>query len=119
MPSAQEIEGLLHTFTASRRARMDQVAHASKFAMRLHAREGLLLRLLGRYYLPYAGDMPADRASRGIADAEMLAFCPPPQRSGPGWTQFRAQKDSKRPLLIAGISFAIIVGLGFQYWYSF
>lgn len=118
-PSTQELDGLLHTFTAGRRARMDKIAHTAKFAMRLHARDGWLIRLLGRYYLPYTGDMPADRASRSIADGEMLAFCPEPQRSGPGWTRYRTQKGFKQSVLAVGISIVLILGMGFQCWYKF
>jgi hypothetical protein len=57
--------------------------------VRLQTRQNLFLRLLGRYYLPYAGNVPADAASKVIAGAEHLDFLPLATRSGAGWYRFR------------------------------
>jgi FAD dependent monooxygenase len=86
------------------------VAVAARSAMRLHSRQGLKNRILGRYLLPYAGDKPADWASRGIAGGITLEFVEPPERSGPGWIQF--SQPRKRPifsLTVAGLCLVAIV----------
>lgn len=102
-PSSIDLADMLGSFTHSRRTRMVNVAYAAKMAMRLHAQDGHLLRLLGRYYVPYTGDMPADRASKGIAGAPIVGFLPVPQRCTPGWQQFGKQEQRRRSLVSAGI----------------
>lgn len=112
-PSLAEWEGMLTAVTQLRRQRMLQVAHAASMAMRLHALNGFFLRILARYYLPYTGDMPADRASKGIAEAPLLGFLPVPERSGPGWVLFGS--ESKTCSLVVLSIVLVVVGLGF-FW---
>ncbi|KAJ5815880.1 hypothetical protein N7447_008113, partial [Penicillium robsamsonii] len=83
-----DLPEVLARFVENRLRRLGPTAMAARSAMRLHAREGLMNRIRGRYLLPYAGDKPADWASRGIAGGIILDFVEPPARSGPGWIQF-------------------------------
>ncbi|KAL4918466.1 hypothetical protein BDW62DRAFT_200844 [Aspergillus aurantiobrunneus] len=90
--SNQEVHGLLHTFNNDRLHRVRNIYKGASFVVRLQARYSLPLRLLGRYYLPHSGDLPADTASKVIAGAGDLEFLPPSQRLGPGWHRFRPKK---------------------------
>jgi hypothetical protein len=87
--SLLELDGLLAQFNRARFRRVLAIYKTAKMVVRLHSRHNLFLKLLGRYYLPYAGDVPADAASKIIAGAERLAFLPAPARLGSGWHQFR------------------------------
>jgi hypothetical protein len=75
---------------------MSNVAHAAKMSTRLQALDGLLCSLVARYYFPYAGDMLADFASKGIADAPVINCLPVPERSGPGWEVFGKKKNKEK-----------------------
>jgi hypothetical protein len=97
-PSPAETSQLLKSVAAARRARMSGVAHSAKMSTRLQALDGLLCRLVARYYFPHAGEMLADLASKGIAaGAPMVRYLPVPERSGPGWDIFgREKKKTKK-----------------------
>ncbi|KAJ5175581.1 uncharacterized protein N7482_001458 [Penicillium canariense] len=105
--SSDELNYLLQEFTTSRIERLSVIHFSARLVMRLHAREGLLFRLAGRYYLPYAGDIPADKASAGIADAPTLDFIPLPDRTGSGWIDFKRSTRSARPRLVLGFTLLI------------
>lgn len=64
---------------------MKAIFKDAAFVTRLEARDGLLCRLISRYYAPYCSDFPADVASKLIAGAVMLNYIPMPQRAGGGW----------------------------------
>ncbi|KAJ5928125.1 hypothetical protein N7466_007081 [Penicillium verhagenii] len=99
-PSQVHLDGLLRAFVSDRRRRMEQIANISRISMRIQAREGLVKLIVGRYIFPYAGDIPANKASHGIADAPMLAFLPAPQRSGTGWNEFGSKTNGRKGILI-------------------
>lgn len=101
--SPPHLDHLLQVFVNDRRSRMERVAQGARVAMRIQAREGFAKRILGRYVFPYAGDIPSNKASEGIANAAILSFLPIPQRSGPGWAQFRSKGDGKKVMLMAVI----------------
>ncbi|KAL3490080.1 hypothetical protein BJX62DRAFT_226170 [Aspergillus germanicus] len=61
-PSRSTIHTLLQSFNKTRLARVREIYKSARLVVRLHARESLILRLVGRYYLPYSGDLPADTA---------------------------------------------------------
>ncbi|KAJ0414741.1 hypothetical protein BJY00DRAFT_305362 [Aspergillus carlsbadensis] len=75
-PSQAEIDSLLQSVTETRLARVQEIYNSARLVVRLHARESLILRLVGRYYLPYSGDLPADTASKLIANGEQLRHGP-------------------------------------------
>ncbi|KAL3471460.1 hypothetical protein BJX99DRAFT_237342 [Aspergillus californicus] len=112
-----QIDNTLNAFCASRCSRMEIVSKSAKLAMRLHARDGLFYRLLGRYYFPYAGDMPADKASQGIANADMLESMPIPERSGPGWESFRVVGKEDLPVLKIIVAL-VVAGFVWYCWIS-
>ncbi|KAL2819029.1 hypothetical protein BDW59DRAFT_165189 [Aspergillus cavernicola] len=91
-PSHATIESLLHSFSKIRLPRVQEIYKSARLVIRLHARESFLLRLVGRYYLPYSGDLPADTASKMIADGIQLSFLAPSLRSGPGWEEYRGKR---------------------------
>ncbi|KAL2860081.1 hypothetical protein BJX68DRAFT_251884 [Aspergillus pseudodeflectus] len=68
-PSQATIHSLLKSVNKTRLARVQEISKSARLVVRLHARESLALRLVGRYYLPYSGDLPADTASKLIARA--------------------------------------------------
>ncbi|KAF7169438.1 hypothetical protein CNMCM6106_004343 [Aspergillus hiratsukae] len=67
LPSTSEIESVLQQYRRARYRRVCSVYNMSRFLVRMQARDGLLHTLFGRYYAPYAGDLPADVASETIA----------------------------------------------------
>ncbi|KAF4211009.1 hypothetical protein CNMCM8980_002925 [Aspergillus fumigatiaffinis] len=87
--SSSEIVGLLEQFNRTRFRRVRDIYQGARMVVRLHARQNLFLKLLGRYYLPYRGEVAADAASKIIAPAEHLDFLPLATRSGTGWHQFK------------------------------
>lgn len=89
LPSNAQIEMLLHQYRELRYQRVQSIYRSSRFLVRFQARDGLLNVLLSRYYAPYAKDLPADMASKTIADGVMCDFLPPPKRSGDGWESYR------------------------------
>ncbi|KAJ5968221.1 hypothetical protein N7501_004469 [Penicillium viridicatum] len=92
-PTAGQLQTLLDQYRSIRYGRVNSVYKSSRFLVRLHARDGLLKTLFGRYYVPYAGNLPAYIGSKSIADGVLCDFLPPPMRSGGGWERYRT-KDS-------------------------
>ncbi|CAG7973293.1 unnamed protein product [Penicillium olsonii] len=105
--SDQKMRAILQTLNATRLNRVREIYKGARFVVRLHARHSLFLRLLGRYYVPHSGDLPADTASKVIAGSGDLKFLPPSQRVGPGWEEFQA----KRPVPIIFLGSLIVVSL--------
>nr|BDO47155.1 FAD-dependent monooxygenase BrvE [Penicillium bialowiezense] len=105
--SDQKMRAILQTLNATRLYRVREIYKGARFVVRLHARHSLFLRLLGRYYVPRSGDLPANTASKVIAGSADLKFLPPSQRLGPGWEKFQA----KRPVLIVFLGSLIVVSL--------
>ena len=112
--SNEELNALLERFSQDRVQRLQSIYRLSRVVVRLHARQNLFLRLMGRYYLPYTGDLPADMASKSIADGVYLDFLPLPDRSGPGWKDFASERKSllRRLTLIS----ALVLLLGIVLW---
>jgi FAD dependent monooxygenase len=95
LPSNAQIEMLLHQYRELRYQRVQSIYRSSRFLVRFQARDGLLNVLLSRYYAPYAKDLPADIASKTIADGVMCDFLPPPKRSGDGWESYRTNGQTR------------------------
>lgn len=87
--SSGEVDDLLEEFNRSRYRRVREIYQGSRMVVRLQARQNLFLKFLGRYYLPFRGEVAADAASKIIAPAEHLDFLPVATRSGAGWHQFK------------------------------
>jgi salicylate hydroxylase/FAD dependent monooxygenase len=84
-PSDQQIEHLLRQFNATQIARMSKIYKASRMVVRLQTGNNILFRMILRYYVPYAGNVPSERAMKILENAMVLQFIPLPQRSGPRW----------------------------------
>ncbi|PYI28152.1 FAD/NAD(P)-binding domain-containing protein [Aspergillus indologenus CBS 114.80] len=84
-PAARSIPAMLARFQARRFDRVKEVYDASRFLVRMHACDGWLNTLCGRYYFPYAGDKLADMMSRSVADGPLVGYLPTPACQGPGW----------------------------------
>ena len=113
-PSNEELNALLERLSQDRVQRLQSIYRLSRVVVRLHARQNLFLRLMGRYYLPHTGDLPADQASKSIAGGVYLDFLPLPDRSGPGWKDHAPQKNSL-PHSLTLIS-AMVLLLGIFLW---
>lgn len=109
-PSNEELNVILKRFSHDRIQRLQSIYRLSKVVVRLHARQNLFLRLMGRYYMPYSGDLPADMASKSIAGGVHLDFLPLPERPGPGWKDFASKKESRRSLILIS-ALAVILGI--------
>lgn len=88
LPSADELQPLLQQFQHIRCKRVRSIYSMSRLLVRLQARDGILNTLFGRYYVPYAGDLPAEIASQAIANGEICQFLPlRPLKDG--WRQYQ------------------------------
>ncbi|KKK13518.1 hypothetical protein ARAM_006151, partial [Aspergillus rambellii] len=107
--SDQQIVQALQEYQNARYTRMQHLYKDSWTVCRLHARDGLFNRLLGRYYAPYAANLPADMASRAYADGETIQFLSLPGRTGPGWTKYsRRRKYHTFPYVLVALLLALI-----------
>ncbi|KAK2736194.1 hypothetical protein FQN57_000868 [Myotisia sp. PD_48] len=93
-PSDPALDARLQRFAEVRVRRMHKICQGARLVVRIHARDGLLMKLFGRYYMPYAKNLAVNRASEAIAGAEFLNFLPLPIRSGPGWISYRSHPRS-------------------------
>ncbi|GFF78892.1 FAD/NAD(P)-binding domain-containing protein [Aspergillus udagawae] len=85
-PSNLTVDRMLENFESIRYPRMEKIYRRSKFGVRMHTRDDLFKRVLGRYVIPFTKDRLAVMASQLIVDGAVLDFLPQPKRrSGPGW----------------------------------
>lgn len=104
-PLTDELSERLKLFQKKRISRINALYKVARLAIRLQARDGLTMSLMGRYILPYLGDKVADWASRDISDGAILEFLPHPERSGSGWQKY-SQKPKKVnvPFILAALT---------------
>nr|Q9C447.1 RecName: Full=FAD-dependent monooxygenase paxM; AltName: Full=Paxilline synthesis protein M [Penicillium paxilli]AAK11530.1 PaxM [Penicillium paxilli] len=93
-PTSSQMEFLLQKYRDLRYERVNTIYQSSRFLVRFQVRDGIIYSLLSRYWAPYAGDLPADMASKTIADGTMCDFLPTPKRSGGGWEKYSKQGRS-------------------------
>jgi hypothetical protein len=110
------VSDILQTFNQARLKRTRDIYKGARRVVRLHARHSLLLKLVGRYYLPYSGDLPADTASKVIAGSDQLAFLPPSQRLGPGWHRFRRRRQISVLWLSGVVGVLLVVSSLIGHW---
>ncbi|KAJ5853965.1 hypothetical protein N7534_006508 [Penicillium rubens] len=113
-PTNGQVKILLEQYRSIRYGRVNSVYKSSRILARLHARDGLLKTLIGRYYVPYAGDLPAYVGSKSIADGVMCDFLPPPKRSGDGWERYRTE-DSNSGWVLQAIFCVLVFAMLFTY----
>ncbi|CAI7643396.1 unnamed protein product [Penicillium pancosmium] len=116
-PTTRELNTILEGYSEGRIHRIKQIYKASRLVVRLHARETLLLRIMGRYYIPRSGDVPADAASKMIAGAVALDFLPLPSRSGPGWISFKKSESILRWWVMGGVIPVLLIASVWLRWF--
>lgn len=84
---------LLKQFNQTRLLRVKEIYQVARLVARLHTRETFALRVLGRYCLPFTGNLAVNKVSRIIAGAVQLSFLPPSQRAATSWQKFHPGND--------------------------
>ena len=79
-PPDEVITQLLSHFQASRYSRVEKIYQRSRFGVRLHTRDDLLKRLVGRYVIPLRKNRLGVMASQMIAGGAFVHYLPLPQR---------------------------------------
>ena len=93
-PTIGELEIALAAFNKEQYSRTSGVYKSAKSTSRIQARDGLLNRLIGRYFVPYAGDFPAEMAARSMGAGCLLRCLGPPTREGPYWEKLRHRRKN-------------------------
>ncbi|KAL1859280.1 hypothetical protein Plec18170_002396 [Paecilomyces lecythidis] len=110
LPGLEDLDALLRLYQQKRYGRVKSIYQQSRLVARLQARDGLFNIIIGRYYAPYASDLPAHITSKAVAGAEVLRYIPLRQRAGPGWSQYdSSQRSNTLFWLVVSIIVAIIV----------
>ncbi|PYI11327.1 flavo protein monooxygenase [Aspergillus sclerotiicarbonarius CBS 121057] len=107
-PSNAQIKHLLQQYRQTRYTRMAGMCRAAASVSRVQARDGFFNVVFGRYWAPYAGNVPADMASKVIADAEVVTFLPLPERTGPGWEKYGRKAKSGVQVAWTVLFFALL-----------
>lgn len=101
--SHTEIDDLLHHFNKSHLSRVSQICNAAWLTARVHARDGLVPKIVGRYGMPFFGGLFERRPFNMIADAAALDFLPLPRSNFTGWEMYKSKSGTSiSPWLIAG-----------------
>ncbi|KAL4895224.1 hypothetical protein BDV59DRAFT_174720 [Aspergillus ambiguus] len=90
-PTDQQIESVLGEYREQRYDRASRICNMSSLTTRVHARDGFIKTILGRYYTPYAEKPSVHVMSKFFADAPALRFLLLPERSGPGWVIYKRE----------------------------
>lgn len=107
--STKELSTLLDDYGKTRFGRISTIYNVSRLVVRLHGRDTLPLRLIGRYYMPRSGKLPVNVASKIIAGSVALDFLPLPPRSGPGWETFKPKESSPRWWTVVAATSTILI----------
>nr|BCP96881.1 flavin-containing monooxygenase [Penicillium shearii] len=110
-PSQEDLNTLFEKFSRDRINRLQSIYKMSRIVVRLHAGRNLFLRLMGRYYLPNTGDVPANQASKSIASGIYLDYLPLPTYSAPGWQDFAPNSKLFSGSLLLIMSVALLFGV--------
>lgn len=84
-PSLVQIRNTLQAYQDKRYPRVRGIYDDSWTVCRIHSRDGLLNKLVGRYYTQWNTSLPANIASKVFVGGETLSFLPVPVRPGRGW----------------------------------
>lgn len=115
--TAEQISAFLQRFTEERCPRATSIYNMSAAVTRVHARDGLLRRLYGKYGMPILRGQVVKRLCRLIAGAPSLEFLPKPSRMGPGWVSYRPRNLTleRIPTFWALVLVAIPMAVAFKY----
>lgn len=118
-PSGRQLDALLRRFNRIHLPRVSNIYDASWLVARVHARDGLARKVIGRYIMPYLGSRFESRPFTMIANAAALDFLPLPRSSFPGWDEFKtgAGKGRLRTLVSQlGLLLVVFVAMASVYW---
>ncbi|KAL4755992.1 FAD-dependent oxidoreductase [Aspergillus foveolatus] len=115
-PTATDVGAMLQDYRNSRYSRVQSIYNSSRFLVRFQARDGLFNTLFGRYYAPYAGDLPADMASKTIANGEVCAFLPL-RSSTEAWEIYRSRKEGVFMAPKEALVLVVLLGLVVRYFW--
>ena len=93
-PTIGELETALGAFNKEEYSRASGIYNSAKSTSRIQARDGLLNTLIGRYFVPYAGNFPTEMAARSIGAGCLLRCLGPPAREGPYWKKLRPKRKN-------------------------
>lgn len=106
-----EIDDLLRRFNESHISRVTHICKTSWLTTRIHARDGLIPKIVGRYGMPYLGFLFEGRPFRMIANAASLDFLPLPRRCLAGWKSYKSGDATPfRPWVIAVLALLTVSG---------
>lgn len=119
-PKSREIDALLRHFNDMHLSRVSHICDMSWMIARVHARDGLVRKIIGRYVMPYLGARFEGRPFRMIANAEALNFLPLPRSSFPGWEIYRSKDGGVGPWAIVRNVFLlfamVMVAWAWRHW---
>lgn len=117
LATAAQISALLRHFNEERCPRATSIYHMSAAVTRVHARDGLLRKLYGKYGMPLMRGQVVKRLCRLIAGAPSLEYLPKPLRMGPGWELYRPRSltSGRMPVLRALVLVAVPVAIAWGY----
>jgi hypothetical protein len=99
--TCREIDVLLRRFNHMHFSRVSHICDMSWLVARVHARDGFLRKIIGRYVMPYFGRRFESRPFKMIADAAALDFLPLPRSSFPGWKMYKSKEGGVGPWAVA------------------
>jgi hypothetical protein len=118
-PTGTDLEAILCQFNRTHISRVAHIYDMSWMVARVHARDGYIRKVIGRYVMPYLGSRVESRPFNMIANAVALDFLPLPRSSFIGWEKYKTRaKDAKRVTSLAQALFLFVV-LGFVAAYSY
>ncbi|OLN95509.1 2-heptyl-3-hydroxy-4(1H)-quinolone synthase 2 [Colletotrichum chlorophyti] len=117
-PSGHELDALLRRFKRIHLPRVTHIYNTSYLIARVHARDGFTRKLIGRYIMPYFGNLFESRPFNMIADAAALDFLPLPQSSFPGWEKYKskANKTGSQTVVLQSMLLCIALAAVSVWW---
>lgn len=115
-PSGQEVEALLRRFNKIHLPRVVEICGMAAMTARIHSRDGLVRKIIGRYGMPYLGFLFEARPFGMIAGAASLDFIPLPRSEFFGWEKYnlKNKKSSIRPwFVLSCLPFLLIMTWGY------
>ncbi|KAK6215655.1 FAD binding domain-containing protein [Colletotrichum tabaci] len=110
-PSGQELDALLRRFNDIHLSRVSHIYDTSWLIARVHARDGFVRKIIGRYVMPYFGHKFESRPFNMIANAAALEFLPLPRSSFPGWEKYKSKENKSGSWAVVSRSVLLLVGL--------
>ncbi|KAI9368584.1 hypothetical protein BJX61DRAFT_546404 [Aspergillus egyptiacus] len=111
--SLHDIDMRLEQYNRMRVRRTQKIDKDARTLARLLTRDNLLLKLVGRYYLPHSGNSLVDQFSAHLVDSVLVDWLPQPKRSGPYWSSDVGKPSSQRPRFVAAAVLVVFL-LGLQ-----